>query len=114
MELTGTNHSIDLLILLMTLASSASVLYTLHINMTGIVLIHFINALSDGAAIIAEGITRDPIPNSNVKISCADGTASLGRGRVGRCRPFPARININIIIIINIWTKISLTLAQKL
>ena len=46
---------------------------------------------SDGAAIIAEGSTPDPFPNSTVKASCADGTASSWRGRVGRCRPFSAR-----------------------
>ena len=32
------------------------------------------------------GETPDPIPNSEVKSSCADGTAALGGGRVGRCR----------------------------
>ena len=29
--------------------------------------------------------TPDPIPNSEVKLFCADGTTSLAGGRVGRC-----------------------------
>ena len=35
------------------------------------------------------GATPDPIPNSEVKPSSADGTATLGRGRVGRCQSYP-------------------------
>ena len=38
--------------------------------------------------VMAEGSAPDPIPNSEVKSSSADGTASFSRGRVGRCQVF--------------------------
>ena len=34
------------------------------------------------------GVTPDPISNSEVKPACADGTAGLSCGRVGRCRSY--------------------------
>lgn len=33
-------------------------------------------------------VTPDSIPNSEVKPACADGTAGLSCGRVGRCRSY--------------------------